>query len=417
MKLTSNLLPRKIHRLLTESLSYRPVVCVVGPRQAGKTTLVQQLSERRTYVSLDDDASLALAKQDPIGFFNTLDTPCTIDEIQRVPELLTTIKLAVDEDRTPGRFLLTGSANLLLLPQTKESLAGRVGMVSLYPLSESEKEQTKSIFLSELISSDLHPRLPTRSNDSTSDLVDRLLFGGYPETTQFTLNQTRRWHREYLYSVINNDIQSIFRIREIAKLELLLRVLATRTAPLLNIANLTKIVQLRRETLESYLSILERLFLIRLLPAWAQNPTKRLVKSPKLHFVDSGIAATLAGYGPEDWEMDRTAIGPLLESYVVQQLIAQASWIDEDLTFSHYRDKDQYEVDLVISKGKSVWGIEIKATSTLSNIKPNGLIRLAKSCEPNFKLGVVFYNGHATVPLKDNRIFAVPIEALWSDTE
>lgn len=416
MNRVNDVLPRKVQTLLVELLRYRPVVCVLGPRQAGKTTLVRHLSPGREYVTLDNDATYTLAKQDPIGFFNALQTPCTIDEIQRVPELLTAIKVTVDEDRTPGRFLLTGSANLLLLPGTKESLTGRMGIVSLFPLTECEKEESKAIFLNELMSSEPRLNLSTQPNHSDNDLITRLLSGGYPETSRFTFNQMRRWYREYLYSVVNNDIRSLFRIREVAKLELLLQVLSTRTAQLLNIATLTKIVQIRRETLDSYLSILERLSLIRLLPAWSGNPTKRLIRSRKVHFIDSGLAASLAGYTPEDWVLDRASIGPILESFVIQQLIAQATWIDDDLRFFHYRDKDQYEVDLVITKGKAVWGVEVKATSTVSNLRPRGLLRLAKACGRDFVRGIVFYNGQATIPLDNDRIFAVPIQALWNDS-
>ena len=187
-----------------------------------------------------------------------------------------------------------------------------------------------------------------------------------------------------------------------------------RTAELLNTSSLSQDLGLDRQTVENYLTILERLFLVRRLPAWHRNEAKRLIKTPKIHLLDSGLAATLAGLNAADWNTRRDRFGHLLESFVVQQLVAQASWTDSDLRFWHYRDKDQVEVDLVITRGRHTWGVEVKASATVHESDGAGLRRLADQCGKDFKGGVLFHSGTSTLPLADPRFLAVPLDKLWT---
>jgi predicted AAA+ superfamily ATPase len=413
MNTTTAPLPRPLRTTVETALTDTPVVCVLGPRQAGKTTLVRQFEPAYTYTSLDDPATLAFAESDPAGFIAALPDPVILDEVQRAPELLRVIKLSVDDDRRPGRFLLTGSANLLLLPRLGDSLAGRMEVVELQPLSAAEQMSQPGRFLDHLLSGRLHAAIePTRLADP-APLAERVVAGGYPEAVQRAPSRARTWHRQYLRRLIERDIQDIARVREPHELSRLLQLLALRSAQLVNIASLAKELGLRRETVEHYLAVCERLFLLRRLQPWHRNQAKRLVKTPKLHFVDSGLCATLAGLEAGDAVSRRDRFGALLETFVVQQLITQAGWTAPELEFWHYRDKDQVEVDLVITRGQEVWGVEVKAAATATPADGHGLRRLAAQAGKDFRGGVLLYAGANTLPLETGHCLAVPLVRLW----
>ena len=413
MDAQEKLYKRTLRAPLEIALSDTPVVCLLGPRQSGKTTLVRQFSDTRTFISLDEENYFRTAASDPAGFINTLPEFVTIDEIQRVPELLPAIKYNIDQNRKPGRFLLTGSANLLFLPTVSESLAGRMETVYLYPLSESEKERSPGAFLKHFINGAFQPEIKGVSMTNASELPKRLIQGGYPEPITRTPQRARQWHRQYLKSILERDVRDIARVRDTHQIKRLLECLALRPATLLNMSALAQELGLHRSTIEEYLLILERLFLIRRLPAWHRNAAKRLVKTPKIHLVDSGLAATLAGIGATDWNEKRDTMGHLLESFTVQQIIAQSAWTDPDLRFWHYRDKDQVEVDLVITKGRKTWGIEIKASASVKPNDAKGLNRLAVQCGSDFQSGIVLYNGADTLPIGNTSHLAVPFQKLW----
>ena len=409
----NHLYPRLLTPALQAALKDTPVVCLLGSRQSGKTTLSQLLSPERPLISLDEDAYFQTAKLDPDGFISSLPNAVTLDEIQRVPELLPAIKLAVDRDRTPGRFLLTGSANLLRLPQVTESLAGRMETIFLHPLTEAEKERTPGRFLKGLLEGSLHPGISGKQTNNSPSLAERLVAGGYPEPLTRPPQRARQWHRQYLHSIMERDSKDVARVKDAHDLSRLLELLSLRSAELLNTNNLAQDLGLYRGTIENYLLILERLFLIRRLPAWHNNLAKRLIKAPKIHLVDSGLAATLATLTADDWIKNRARMGHLLESFVVQQVITQASWTDPDLRFWHYRDKDQVEVDLVVTRGQKVWGLEMKASASVSKKDGKGLSRLATQCGKNFQSGIVLYNGKDILPIGDTPFVAVPFSRLW----
>lgn len=407
--------PRSLDRAVRTALADTPVVCLLGPRQCGKSTLAMSLERDRGYVTLDEDRYFRLATEDPDGFVARLAQRVILDEVQRAPGLLKAIKLAVDRDRRPGRFLLTGSANLLLLPGVSESLAGRMEILYLQPLTESEKKRNAGNFLHAFLSRELRwDTIFGEGIDTISpDLPVKLVAGGYPEALTRDPVRARQWHREYVRSIIERDVQDIAKVKDGRELGRLLEILALRTGTLLNASGLSKDLGLHRGTVDHYLAVLERLFLIRSLPGWHRNSAKRLIKSPKIHFVDSGLAATLAGLSADSWLDRRQDMGRLLESFVVQQIHAQAAWTDPDLRFWHYRDKDQVEVDLVITRGEKTWGIEVKASRSVHAGDGKGLDRLAAQCGKDFQGGCVLYDGTEILPIPGSPHVAVPLSKLW----
>ncbi|MDO8596366.1 MAG: ATP-binding protein [Sulfuricaulis sp.] len=406
--------PRNVRRTLKLALTDTPVVALLGPRQSGKSTLVQTLAPDRAYVTLDEEPTLRTAREDPVGFIAALPARVTLDEVQRAPGLLLAIKAAVDRDRRPGRFLLTGSADLLLLPKVGDSLAGRIEFVQLHPLTESEKERQPGALLQAFLDGRLAPRIPGIEAAPVGHLQERLLRGGYPPAQLRSPERARQWHRQYLRTVLERDVADVARVRDAAELGRLVEIVALRSASLLNLSALGAELGMRRETADQYLSVLERLFLVRRLPAWHRNEAKRLIKTPKIHLLDSGLAATLAGLEAGDWTTRRDRFGHLIESFVVQQLIAQAGWTDPDLRFWHYRDKDQVEVDLVITRGRRTWGVEVKAAASVTPADGNGMRRLAEQCGKDFQGGMILYAGTSTLPTMDRRILAVPLSELWA---
>lgn len=407
--------PRLIAPKLKEALADTPVICLLGPRQVGKTTLAEALELNRTYINFDNRTLLQAAQADPDGFIQSLPERVTLDEVQRIPDILPAIKASVDSNRKPGRFILTGSANLLLLPKVQESLAGRVEVTYLQPLAEQEKHYAKTSLLDKLISNEITQSI-TSQQKPLEGVAEAVVKGGYPEPNTRTEARAKQWHKQYLNTIIQRDVKDIAAIRDEDELLRLVIILSLRTGNLLNVNSLSKDLGIQRETIEKYITILERLFLIRRLPAWHQNQAKRLVKSPKIHMVDSGLACALCNLKTKDWYNLSTDFGAVLESFVVQQLICQAGWNEHDLHFSHYRDKDQIEVDLVIEEGKKVWGVEVKKAASLQGKDGIGLSRLATLAGANWQGGILLYTGNNCLPMTQiPNTYAVPMNMLWTD--
>ena len=405
---------RLLQPSLEEALGDTPVVCLLGARQCGKSTLAEHLGPHRSYITLDDQNFLEAARADPAGFVAQLPDTVTLDEVQRAPDLLLAIKRAVDTDRRPGRFLLTGSANLLQLPTLADSLAGRMECLFLHPFTEAEKEHAEGQFLRRLLEDGFAEPLSGDAAPRPSTLPRRLTAGGYPEPNRRTPARARQWHRQYLRSIIERDIHDIARIQDGTQVARLLEMVALRTATLLNLSSLGSDLGMDRQTVDRHLAVLEKLFLVRRLPAWHRNSAKRLIKTPKIHLCDSGLAATLADLVAADWTDKRDRFGHLLESFVVQQLVAQAGWTDPDLRFFHYRDKDKVEVDCVITRGSKVWGVEVKASATVNQADGKGLRRLAEQAGRGFERGILLYDGQSVIRLGDDRLHAVPLSKLWT---
>jgi len=404
--------PRWIERRVRAELSDTRVVLLAGPRQAGKTTLAKKVAEEHaTFLTLDDPTVLSAAKDDPVGFVRGLDR-ATIDEVQRAPDLILAIKRSVDEDTRPGRFLLTGSANLLTLPLVADSLAGRMAIVDLLPLSVSEIRRHPSHFLEEAF----RGHVPKPKDLVLGEaLVTAVLTGGYPEVLlRSTWNRRRDWCLDYVRAIVERDVRDIAQIDKAQQLPRLLRVLAHHSGQLVNYSGLGAPLGLTHVTTQKYAGLFEQLFLTRLLPPWSNNELKRLIKTPKIHFLDSGLLAALRDLSPQRIADDRSAFGAVLETFVLSEVLKLSSWSGQRFSLSHYRDKEQNEVDIVIEdQERKIVGLEVKASATVVTADFNGLRKLAESAGKRFTLGLVLYDGDSVVPFGPN-LFAAPISALWN---
>jgi uncharacterized protein len=407
------LYPRFVQPLLEEALADTPVVLIHGPRQCGKTTLAQQVGTAAgyAYVSFDDDVALAAAQADPMGFVSDLPDRTVLDEVQRAPGLFTALKMAVDRERTPGRFILTGSANVLLVPKLADSLAGRMEILRLHPLAQCELGASPPRFLDALFAHAFPARTGRRLG---TELVERIVAGGYPPALARTTARRRAaWYRDYIETLVQRDVRDLARISSLDVLPRLLTLAAGQTARLLNVSDLAAPFQLSRPTVRDYVTLLERVFLLEPLPPWHSNRLSRLIKTPKLHFGDTGLAAALLGVDAPGLVKDRTLLGQLLETFVFQELRRQASWHDAPIAFHHFRDKDGVEVDIVLERGAhDLAGVEVKAGATVTGADFRGLRKLQEATGPRFAAGLVLYDGEITVSFGD-RLYAVPIRTLW----
>jgi hypothetical protein len=330
--------------------------------------------------------------------------------VQRAPELLLAIKKAVDEDRRPGRFLLTGSSNLMTLPQVSDSLAGRMEVVTLLPLARSELRSREPGFLNAALAGELVS--PPAVQVGTA-LVEAVLAGGYPEMLRREEARRRAWARAYVQAIVSRDVRDLASVEKLDHLPKLLRALALHAGQLINFSLVGGQLALDDKTVRKYTAIFEQLYLVRRLEPWHSNRMKRLVKTPKLHFLDSGLLAGLTGITGAAIVRNRTLLGPLLETYIFAEIMKQATWLDQSCTLHHYRDKEQNEVDIVIEgEDGGVVGVEVKATASVRASDFKGLRKLAAVCGDTFRLGVVLYDGETIVPFGD-RLFAAPVSCLW----
>jgi len=409
----TRLTPRLSHGSLIQELTYSPVVLIHGPRQCGKSTIARMLGDAMgyAYMTFDNDVVRDFALNDPIGFVDELPDRVILGEVQRVPQLFTSLKAAVDSNRQPGRFLLTGSANILLLPKLADSLAGRMAIQRLYPFAQCELEGQASDFLDRLFASDFPMRQVERLKDN---LLERVVSGGYPPALSRPEGRRRDvWYRDYLDTVVQRDVREITHIRALDSLPRLLQMTAMRTSQLLNLTELSSAFQLSRPTVGEYLTLLENIFLMERLPPWHSNQTSRLIKSPKLHLGDTGLACSLLGLTADVLKLERSRLGPLLETFVYQELRRLASWHDRHHDFFHYRDKDQVEVDIVIERGiTQLVGVEVKAAATVKAADFKGLQRLQQVAGQRFMGGVVLYDGEMSIRFAE-KLFAVPLRWLW----
>lgn len=395
-----------------EALADTPVVLLAGPRQAGKTTLVRQLANPALqYLTLDDERVLQSARSDPVGLVRQLDR-AVIDEIQRAPELLLALKHSIDFDRRPGRFLLTGSAHLLTLPTVADSLAGRLETVQLYPLSQGEIEARTSHWLDAVFVGQAPAAHPTAS---TTPLVDRVLAGGYPESRARASHRRRvAWAQQYLDALIARDVRTVAEIEKFDHLPRFVRCLAQAAGQMCNFRQLGAAVRLDGKTAAKYLTALERLYLVQRVEVWSRNALNRLVKTPKLQFLDAGLLSALLGLEPAEVQRDRTRFGKVLESFVYGELLKHLAATHPAHRLFYYRDIDQVEVDLVIeAPDGAVVGVEVKASATVTPTDVRGLKRLASLAGAQFRCGVVLYDGDLTLPLGE-RLWAVPLSSLWA---
>lgn len=412
-----SLVVRGIDTELRDILSVSRAAAVTGPRQAGKSTLARQMQAAGVvpnYFSLDDEALRVAALADPDGFVLSLPRPATVDEVQRAPALMLAVKQVLDRDATPGQFLLTGSADLATARVVADALPGRVEYVNLWPLAQAEVVGTRDSVIDSLLDGD--PPQVSGAPKGRAASAEMIVAGGFPEARGRTARQRLRWFRSYVQATLGRDLREIGEVRiDPARLEQLLRLLAARTSGLANFAALGRELALDDKTVKAHVELLVQLFLLYRLRPWSTNLGARQVKTPKLLLTDAGMAAALVGVDPDRYAAPDQGpwAGALYETFVVMELVKQATWSATAVELFFYRDTEKREVDLVIeAPSGDVVAVEAKSAAAAHPSDARGLRLLRDRLGPRFKTGVVVYQGEHTLPL-DDRIWAVPLSGLW----
>ena len=410
-------IPRGIEQYLQECLIDTPVVVITGPRQSGKTTLARhflskpEYEKTGSYLTLDDENVLSIARSDPIGLLRSQSRPVIVDEVQRAPELIRTIKLLVDEDRQPGSFILTGSADLMTLPALADSLAGRAEFVTLYPFSQPElkrlspSHQDRGDIIHQLLAPDF---VPNTSNPLEYDeVVSAIVRGGYPEAQLRSAGRRTRWHRAYADAIVRRDIKEVFQLQKLDEMAQLLKLLASVSSESLNYTSLGKAVQMDNKSVQKYVSALENLYLVKRIPGWHRNELKRAIKQAKIHFVDTGLLCAIRGINEASIHADRNLMGSLMETWLCSELLKAMAVSNQGCQLYHYRDKNKREVDFILSghSGQAT-GIEVKAGMTIKREMFAAHEMLIEA--GNIQRGVIVYNGDRVLPFSDN-LLAVPV--------
>ena len=393
------------------------MVCLLGARQAGKTTLVRSIAEKEhpaRYVSLDEPAALEAARTDPASFVAGGDR-LVIDEVQRAPDLLLAIKRVVDADPARGRFLMTGSADILTLPQIADALPGRVDYLTLWPFSQAELAGVRSGFLEDAFAGTTPWIMGAPVGRAA--YADRVMRGGFPEVVEAGEARRRRFFAGYVDSMLGREVGELSSLRDADASGRILRLVAARSAALTNFSSIGRELGIDHKTVANHLRTLEQLFLVVRLPAWNVNLGHRVIRSAKLHVADTGMLCSLLGADAERLSEDGAIAGSVFETFAVDEIIrlASVSELGQLLELSHYRDQRGNEVDLVIERaGGDIVGIEVKASATPRLRDIAGLAQLRAQLGERFRLGILLHLGPDTVPMGD-RISAVPLAGLWSD--
>lgn len=403
--------------MVDEALTDTRVVLVNGARQCGKSTLVAQIARQReaAWRSLDDAATRQAAVLDPTGFVAKSDEMMIIDEVQRAPELLLSIKESVDFiDSRPGRFLLTGSARVLRLRSVPDALPGRVETIELWPLSQGEIDGHPDGFVDAVFTRG--PELRHESTEDRAGYLTRVARGGFPEAVAREGRRRERFLDSYVADLINRDVVQLTEIERGPEMHKLARLVAARSGQLLVPGTLGRDLGLSRQTVNRYLTLLEEVFLLKRIPAWSRNLSARAASTPKAAMVDSGIATNLLRQDASSLRQIGSPLGALLEGFVAMEIARQLTWSEQWVDLSHYRTKDGAEVDLVLENRRGqVVGIEVKAASTVRGEDFRGLRHIADRIGDDFLVGIVLYTGNLTLPFGP-RMRAVPLAALWELT-
>lgn len=408
------LIPRAIVPTLLEALSDSRAAVVVGPRQSGKTTLVRDLIRSEysaTYLTLDDAGTREAAETDPTGFIAELGSHTIIDEIQRVPDLLLTIKERLDRDQRRGQFLLTGSANIQTLATIRDALPGRAEYVRLWPLSQSEIERDDSNLVDALFSG----RRPIVDKAlSRTDYAARIAAGGFPEAFRRSQRSRVGHFDAYIDAIVDRDVPDVTRVRDPASVGRLFRLLAARSASLLSRQRLAQDIGLSDKTVSHHLRALEDLMLVRLHPAWHSNLSRRGISTPKVYVTDTGMLASVLGIDARRIGHDPTIRGMTFETFVAMELVKLSSWSDAAPRVFHYRDRDGREVDVLLERADgTIVGVEVKAAATARSADFRSLSYLREKLGDRFRCGVLLHAGALSLPFGD-RLYALPISSLWS---
>ncbi|HET9676428.1 MAG TPA: ATP-binding protein [Solirubrobacterales bacterium] len=409
------MIKRSLEEPLRAALADTPVALVIGARQTGKSTLVTAVAggNGARYLSFDDPILLGTARSDPVAFVEGLDGVSIIDEVQRAPEILLPIKASVDRDRRPGRFLFTGSANPLFVPEVAEALAGRMEVLTLWPFSAAELEGRDQLRVAKLL---LDPGGPPRGVHPVDreDLALRIVRGGFPEAVEREVSdRSSRWFTNYLTAILERDVRALGDITRLEQLPKLLTAVALRSRGPLNRSGLSQELAIPLSSVERYLLLLERIFLVKRLPAWHNRLGPRLVKAPKLLLCDSGLLCNLLRWDEERLLSDPTSFGLALEGFVGIELAKAADLDPGDLHLMHYRTSKGVEVDFVLEAADGrVAAIEVKASSTVGAADFRRFDRLRETLGSRFVRGVVFYTGDQAVPFGKD-VAAWPVSLLW----
>ena len=407
---------RHVGAAVQEAMGDTPVVYLQGARQTGKSTLAMRLGGRQQpieYHTLDTPAVLSAATDDPAGFVAGMPSSAVIDEVQRAPDLALAIKAAVDVDRRPGRFLLTGSANMWTFPKLADSLAGRMEMHTLWPFSQGELAGVRETFIDRMFAPDL--ALPQAETLDQDDLLDRICTGGFPEVrARRGARRREAWFDAYTRAILDRDVRDIANVERLMDLPRLLSLLATRAAQLVNLADLARTLEVPQTTLKRYMTLLRATFLVWPLQAWSANLGKRLTKAPKVMLADTGLLTHLIDANAARLRDDRTLLGKALENFVAMELTKQLGWCERRCELFHFRTASGSEVDLVLEDRRGrVVGVEVKATASVRRRDFAGLDALASALGERFVRGAVIYTGAEVVPF-GNRLHALPLAQLWA---
>lgn len=410
---------RNISNGFLEALQDTPVILINGSRQVGKSTFVKSfLQKTHQYLTLDDPSTLLSTRKDPMMFLEGLSGPVIIDEIQRAPELFLSLKKNVDSFRRPGYFVLTGSANILSLPRLGDSLAGRMEIHTLWPLSQGEIQGIQEDFIHFLFSDILPSPLLQSSlqKPSLEELINWLCQGGYPESVSRESNRRRqKWFTSYIKLILEKDVRELSNIEGLLELPNLMQLLASRCGSLLNGSEISRSLGIPQTTLKRYLSLLENLYLLVSLPAWSKNMTKRLVKAPKVYINDTGLLLHLMGYDSTRLLNDKAFLGHVLENFVVMELQKQMTWSQHSCRMYHYRTHAGQEVDIILEAPDSrVVAIEVKLANSVGPKDFSGILDLEQELGNNFHRGIVLYLGETIVSFGRNK-HAVPLRYLWEE--
>ena len=407
-------LDRGLADVVVEAMDSARVVALLGPRQAGKSTLARVLAADRLpadYLTLDDEPVRSLAAGDPAGFVAGLGRRTVIDEVQRVPELLLAIKSRVNRDTTPGQFLLTGSANLRRIPFVSDALPGRVNYLSLWPFTQGEMVGRRENFLACLFRREV-PAI-TDAPVGREAYAELLLAGGFPEARERTGAARARFFDSYVTSIVERDVPDAARVHDPTAIGTLLRLVAARSGSLARYDRLARDAAISNKTAQSHVAVLERLFLVRVRRPWHVNLGQRQVKAPKLYVADSGLLAGLIGADARRVREDDRLAGALVETFVATELERHAAWSPEPLTFWHYREGPR-EVDVIVERPSGeVVGVEVKASATVRAHDFGGLRHMREQIGSRMAAGVVLYAGERTLPFGDG-LWALPLQAMWA---
>jgi len=400
---------RTLEKEIVEALAFFPIILLTGARQIGKSTLALKFKEF-TYITLDDTTLFSFAKNDPTGFIASLNKPIIIDEIQKVPELLSEIKKDVDSDRTNGNYFLTGSANLLSFKNISDSLAGRVAIFELYPYTMKElyrkDENVINIFLGEMA------KIPLASLEH-KEIQRHIVHGAYPEIQKITTPKMRYiWFSSYIRTYIERDVREIGELRNLDKFIGVYNVLATRSANILNKTNLSKETQVDAKTLDNYLTLLEQVYQVFKLKSYQKNIGKEMIKSPKVYFADSGVLSHLLRVKTIDDLNNSSYNGDIVETFVFSELKKHISLHEDFFNFNYYRTKDKKEIDFILESDKYLLAIEVKSSQTARVDDFKHIIDLEPRIKGKKFIGIVLYFGERVICFKE-KFWAVPMRVFF----